>query len=91
MCYKNGIFKTNITKIFDGNRFTIKIESKSELPKRLLIIFDEIIKYINSDNIFIAIRQIQSLILNINIYNYDECKIVITVTGKEQNLYVPVV
>lgn len=91
MCYKNGIFKTNLTKIFNGVRFTIKMECKSELQKKLLIIFDEFIKSINSDNIFIVIRQMQSLVFNNNIYNYDDCKIGIIAAGKEQNLYVPVV
>lgn len=90
MCYKNDIFKTTITKIFNGTRFTIKIESESELHKKILMLFDEFINFINSDNIFIVIRQIQSIVFNNNIYNYDDCKIAIIVTGKEQNLYVPV-
>ena len=91
MCYRNGIFKTNLTKILKKSKFTIRMECKPDIQKQLLMLFDDFIKSINTDNIFIVIREFQSIVYRNNIYDYNDCKIGIVASDKEQNLYVPVV
>lgn len=93
MVFKNGLFKTKLTKNFQKSKFIIRMECKTEYQKELLILLYNFITNINTDNIFIVIRELQSLIFNLEIdkYKYDGCKVIISAKNNNEKLYVPVV
>lgn len=88
MVYKNGIFKTNLTKEFQSSRFTIRMECKSECYKELFIVLFDFVRKINTDNIYVVIKELQLLVSDINI---DNCKVTIFAKNNKENLYVPVI
>lgn len=93
MVFKNGLFKTNLTKKFQKSKFTIRMECKSQYQKELLIMLYDFVTKIDTDNIYVVIRQLQSLIFNIDSdkYRYDGCKVLISAVNNNENLYVPVI
>lgn len=88
MVYKNGIFKTNLTKEFQSSKFTIRIECKSECYKELFVLLFDFVRNINTDNIYVVIKELQLLVSDINI---DNCKVTIFAKNNKENLYVPVI